>query len=116
MFININDNQFKVDIARTPEEKSKGMMNQKFNSKFNGLLFLMDGDEHCFWMKNCIIKLDIIFIRNMEIVNIFHNCEPCVSDECEHFCDYGDLVLELKGGTCEKLNINVGDKIELKVL
>lgn len=114
MIININDNQFKVKLARTKEETSKGMMGKKFNPKFNGLLFLMGKGEHCFWMKNCIISLDIIFIRGNQIVKIFHDCPPCETEECKHYCYNGDLVLELKGGTCELLNINKGDEIFVK--
>jgi len=49
------------------------MMNKKFDNDFDGMLFLMDDDSHSFWMKNCIIPLDIIFIKdNLKIVDIFN--------------------------------------------
>ena len=46
----------------------------QFDKDFNGLLFLMGGKKQCFWMKNCLIPLDIIIIKNNVIVNIHHNC------------------------------------------
>ena len=116
MIINIKDNQFKVKIARTEDEKSEGMMNKKFNSSFNGMLFLMGGNEHCFWMKNCITSLDIIFIKNSKISKIHHNCEPCEDEDdelCKRYCGNGNLVLELKGGTCKLFHINEGDEVSI---
>jgi len=113
MIININDNQFIVKLARTKKETSEGMMGKKFNSRFNGMLFLMGKGEHCFWMKNCICSLDIIFIKGNQITKIFHDCPPCKIEKCEHYCSKGDLVLELKGGTCESLDIQEGDEINV---
>ena len=88
------------------------MMGKRFDKTFNGLIFLMGGDEQCFWMKNCIIPLDIIMIRNNVIVNIHHNCPPCRSEECPSYCGRGNIVLEIAGGSSEKLNIQAGDTIE----
>jgi len=116
MIININDNQFKIKLARTEKEKSEGMMGKKFNQTFNGLLFLMGEGKHCFWMKNCITDLDIIFIKKGKITKIHHSCPPCKEDndeDCERYCGSGNFVLELKGGTCKTLNITKGDSCGL---
>jgi len=114
MIININDNQFKVKIVKTKKETSEGMMGKKFNSNFNGMLFLMGKGEHCFWMKNCIIDLDIIFIKNGEITKIHHGCPPCETEKCKTYCGEGNIVLELKGGTCKSLGISEGDEMHVK--
>ena len=85
------------------------MMGKTFDDSFNALLFLMGGDKQCFWMKNCIIPLDIIIIKNNVIVNIHHDCPPCKEYDCPNYCGNGNIVLELEGGTCEKLGIEPGD-------
>ena len=72
MKLSINGNIFKVKIQTSPEETQEGMMFKKFNKTFNGMLFVMKNQEHCFWMKNCIIPLDIIFIDNDVITKIHH--------------------------------------------
>jgi uncharacterized membrane protein (UPF0127 family) len=72
----------------------------------------MGGKKQCFWMKNCIIPLDIIMIKNNVIVNIHSDCPPCTDEDCPSYCGMGNIVLELKGGSCERLNIQPGDTVE----
>lgn len=112
MKVKINDNIFKVKTLIDNKSKSIGMMGKKFDKTFNGLLFLIGGDKQSFWMKNCIIPLDIIIIKNNVIVNIHHNCPPCRGNECPSYGGNGNIVLEVKGGTCEYLDIESGDTVE----
>lgn len=109
MNIKINDNIFKTKVLIDDQSQLEGMMGKTFDETFDSLLFLMGGKKQCFWMKNCIIPLDIIIIKNNVIVNIHHNCPPCSGDECPSYCGNGNIVLEVEGGTCESLNINSGD-------
>ena len=112
MKVKINSNIFDVIALGDSESQSIGMMKKKFNNSFNGLLFLMGGNKQCFWMKNCIIPLDIIIIKNNVIVNIHNNCQPCQGDDCPSYCGNGNIVLELAGGTCDRLLIEPGDSVE----
>ena len=112
MKVKINDNSFNVKVLIDKKSQSIGMMGKTFNEDFDGLLFLMGGKKQCFWMKNCIVPLDIIIIKNNVIVNIHHSCEPCSSDECPSYCGNGNIVLEVEGGSCDLLNIQPGDSVE----
>ena len=111
MIIKINNNKFKVKTVITPKDTEIGMMGKKFDSSYNGMLFLMDDGEHCFWMKNCIIPLDIIFIDSNTITKIHYNCSPCTTDECVNYCGEGDIILEIMGGTAKKLGLQIGDEV-----
>lgn len=111
MEIKINDNYFRVKVLTDKYSQARGMMGKTFDESFDGLLFLMGGEKQCFWMKNCIIPLDIIMIKNNVIVNIHHNCPPCNDDECPSYCGNGNIVLEIEGGLCEELGIEPGDSI-----
>ena len=63
-------------------------------------------------MKNCIVALDIIFIQNDKITKIYHNCPPCKwNEECKLYKGNGNLVIEIPGGTCKKVNIKKGDTV-----
>jgi uncharacterized membrane protein (UPF0127 family) len=114
MQVRINNNTFNVKTLTDQKSKSIGMMGKRFDSTFDGLLFLMGGDEQSFWMKNCIIPLDIVFINDdMTIQSIQKNCPPCSSNDCEHYPGNGKYVLELAGGTCEECGIENGQKIKI---
>ena len=112
MKLKINENTFKVKTLIDKKSQSIGMMGKKFDKDFDGLLFLMGGKKQCFWMKNCVIPLDILIIKNNVIVNIHENCPPCYDYDCPSYCGNGNIVLEIKGGSCENLRIQPGDVVE----
>lgn len=112
MRVKINDFYLNVKTLIDPKSQRIGMMGRKFDDSFDGLLFLMGGKKQCFWMKNCIIPLDIIIIKNNVIVNIHHDCPPCYEEPCPSYCGNGNIVLELDGGACQMLEIEPGDTIE----
>lgn len=112
MKVKINDNLFKVKTLVDKKSQAVGMMQRVFDDSFNGLLFLMGGKKQCFWMKNCLIPLDIIIIKNNVIVNIHHDCPPCLEEPCPSYCGNGNIVLELEGGSCEHYGIEAGDSVE----
>jgi uncharacterized membrane protein (UPF0127 family) len=54
-----------VEIARTIEERNKGLMHRKKLPDGKGMLFVFQRDEqHSFWMKNTLIPLSIAFISS----------------------------------------------------
>jgi uncharacterized membrane protein (UPF0127 family) len=111
MNIKINNNKFKAKVVTSPEDRSEGMMFKNFDG-FDAMLFIMDKDEEqSFWMKNCKVPLDIVFISRDTITKIHSNCQPCKSIKCPSYEGNGNIVLELPGGVCRKNNIKVGDKV-----
>ena len=115
MRLKIGNNIFNCKVVQTDAERAEGMMGKTFTDKFNGMLFLMDDEVSCFWMKNCVTPLDIIFIQNGVISKIHHDCSPCDSEECDNYCGRGKMVLEVAGGTCSAMNINKGESIKLLI-
>ena len=117
---------FNPEFATTNVELRDGMMGRTF-TKFNALVFIFDNfgliqnisnkkKLKSFWMKNCIIPLDVIFATKIsdniyQINKIDHNCPPCKSNNCPTYKGYADIIIELLGNTCRLNNISVGDKI-----
>ncbi len=58
---------FKVELAKTPEERSRGLMSIKSLASDKGMLFIFEKEGiFPFWMKNTLIPLDIIWINEEE--------------------------------------------------
>lgn len=112
MYVKIKEEILKVKVCNSQKEISEGMMGKEFIG-FDGMLFFMGSGEHSFWMKNCIIPLDIIFIdSDLSISEIHHSCEPCMSEPCETYEGFGKYVLEIEGGRCFDEGIDIGDSVE----
>lgn len=105
------ENCFLVEIAETQVEKTEGLMFRENLEEKKGMLFVYDEEEiYNFWMKNTLISLDIIWINaERKIVYIEHEAQPC-DKECGSLSPSknAQFVLEIKGGTAEKLNIALG--------
>lgn len=103
---------FDVKIADTPEKATKGLMFQTHLAKNEGMLFVDKTDRvwHM-WMKNTLIPLDMIFIaRDGSIVKIIANATPHDLTLLSSDQAVGG-VLEIGGGVCDQMNIQVGDKV-----
>ena len=103
---------FTVEVARKPMELAIGLMNRKSMPEGHGMLFLFpDNGQRGFWMKNTLISLDIIFVKQDGTIHKIHaRAKP--HDETSIMSE-GDVpaVLEINGGLAEKLGIQVGDKV-----
>ena len=113
MKVKIGNNIFNVKVASTSKEVQEGMMNKNFDKTFNGMLFFMNSLYQSFWMRGCLISLDIIMIDEGKISKIHHNCEPCHTKFCQSYRGKGNLVLELEGGSCETLGIGEDDEVKI---
>ena len=59
----IHQKEIWVEVAKTPEETSHGLMGRKHLGKDEGMLFIFETEDyHGFWMKNTLIPLSIAFI------------------------------------------------------
>ncbi len=100
-----------VEVAKTPEEKSHGLMDRKHLGKDDGMLFIFETeDRHGFWMKNTFIPLSIAFFdKNGRIVWIT-DMKPLTLDS--HVPPQPILyALEMNKGWFSSHGIKVGDVI-----
>lgn len=103
---------FKVEVATTPEERSKGLMYRTELAPDAGMLFDFRTDQPVYmWMKNTYIPLDMLFIRSDgRIASIAANTVP-LSTETISSGTPARAVLELPGGTAKARGIAVGDRV-----
>lgn len=103
---------FAVEMAKSDEERAKGLMFRKELAEGRGMLFDFSPEQQVsMWMKNTFISLDMIFIRSDgRILRIAENTEP----QSEKLISSGGLakgVLEVIGGTARKYGIAPGDRV-----
>lgn len=107
------EHHFTVEVARTSEEQSMGLMFRTALAPDRGMIFPMDPPRDAsFWMRNTLIPLDMIFVRaDGSIANIAANTVP-YSEEPMRSDGPVAAVLEIAGGRCAELGIQPGDKVK----
>jgi uncharacterized protein len=107
---------FSIEFADTPDQRMVGLMYRTHLDPDKGMLFDFDEpDTVSMWMKNTLIPLDMVFIAaDARVANVAENAIP--GDLTPIQSDGAVIaVLELSGGTAEKLGIKPGDLVRHKI-
>jgi uncharacterized membrane protein (UPF0127 family) len=107
---------FDVELANTPDERSKGLMFRRELPQGRGMLFDFGGEGPIsMWMKNTFISLDMLFIRaDGTIARIAQNTTP-QSEETIPSGAPVKAVLEVIAGTAKRLGIAPGDRVAHRI-
>jgi len=104
-----------VELAKTDQERALGLSNRKYLGTYDGMWFVFNQDvTNSFWMKDCLIPLDIIFIDSSGfIVDIKDNNEPCSDNYCPsiHSSVPYRNVLEVNANFASSNGVEVGQSI-----
>jgi len=103
-----------LEVAKTPKEQAIGLMYRTELADDRGMLFSFNPPRRVnFWMKNCTISLDMIFMRSGVVKAIALDVPPCVADPCPVYdSDVPvDQVIEARGGLIRELGLKIGDRI-----
>jgi hypothetical protein len=103
---------FTVEVARTSEEQAQGLMFRESLAPEAGMLFPFGVPRPAsFWMKNTLIPLDMVFVREdgsiarIAVNTVPHSLEPVAVEEPVA------AVLEIAGGRSTELGIHEGDRV-----
>lgn len=108
-----------IEVAQTRDQQAMGFMYRPSIPDDRGMLFPFDPPRPVqFWMRNVLVPLDMVFIRNGEVEAVASNVPPCTTAQCPV---YGpataiDQVLELRGGRAEELGLEKGDRLPIVFL
>ena len=107
--VEVNGKEFKVKIAKTDEERIKGLQGVKKLPEDEGMLFIFDEPQTVdFWMKDTYIPLDIVFINDdCEVVSVYKG-EPENTDMAEE--NDVKYVLEVN----QNSGIKEGDDVDIE--
>ncbi len=105
-----------LEVARTPAQQDIGLMFRTDLPADRGMLFPMDPPRVAsFWMKDTLIPLDIVFLRNGVVTKVDANVPVCTADPCESYSSGTpvDQVIELSAGRAAELGIAPGQALEV---
>ena len=118
--VKIKDMEILVDIADTPEKRSKGLSGKESLNEKEGMLFIFNNKEEkpIFWMKDMLISIDIIWINGEKIIQINKNIDPEKGISDENLTRYSpqstiNYVLEVNSGFSDKYGLKVEDSVDL---
>jgi len=106
--------RFMIEVARTPEQQEQGLMFRERLGADEGMIFPFSFPRPAsFWMRNTLIPLDMLFIReDGTIARIAANTVPLSEETVTSRGELVAAVLELRGGRAAELGIAEGDRVE----
>ncbi|MFZ1977634.1 MAG: DUF192 domain-containing protein [Bacteroidota bacterium] len=104
-----------IEIADNDSRREVGMMERPAMDELKGMLFVFDEEFYAsFWMKNCVLSLDMIFINKTGLIVTIHKNTTPFSEQNYTATAPTLLVLEVNAGFTDRHNISVGDRITWK--
>ena len=98
-------------VAKSPEERSIGLMYRAEMGTNEGMLFVFDDPaQQCFWMKNTLLPLSAAFVADDGTVVNIEDMKPQTLDS---HCSKAPVrfVLEMNKGWFAKRGIKAGSKL-----
>lgn len=136
--VTIGETTYTLELAADDEKRTKGLGERASLPENGGMLFVFKRSERRqFLMRDCLIDIDIIFLDANGRITAFHHMpkEPPRAEDEGEVGDWNPLkpgnrryegrlkryssrascqyVIEVAGGELEKLDLQVGQKIEL---
>lgn len=110
-----------VELARTANQKTMGLMERLDLSDSAGMLFIYDATQPAtagFWMFRTKIPLDIAFLDSAGVIRSIRQMEPCQTATAQNCPTYQPDVpyraaLEVNAGFFAKRRVVVGDRVLL---
>jgi uncharacterized membrane protein (UPF0127 family) len=97
-----------LEVAETPEEKKVGLMGRDDIPDVCGMLFKDLSGGGTFWMKGCLVPIDVAFIDGDGKITKTYSMEV---DKGRKRYEYGDedtSAVEVRGGFMKKFGIKPG--------
>src|SRR3989344_127069 len=118
--VQINNKKLNVFVADEEQEQRLGLAVRKKISDEEGMLFTFDKPlMPTFWMKDMKFPIDIIWIKNNQVVEVDRDLAPQPGVENQELKLYKpnsevDAVLEVNAGWAKKNNLSIGDEVIVK--
>jgi uncharacterized protein len=125
--VSIGKETFQLELALDMQSRTAGLMHRTEIPSDGGMLFVFpDAIARSFWMKNCLLPIDLLFLDSRGTITALHEMpiEPDKSPE-ENDLEYerrlkhywsgapARFAIELKSGSIQRLQLKINDHIDL---
>lgn len=114
--ITLGAHELVVEMAQTPAQWEKGLSGRNTLQGIDGMLFIFPHYHiPLFWMKDTYLPLDMIWIKDNQIVELTENVLPNDSTTPPTYSPSQtiDTVLEVPAGWSKANNIQIGDQLSI---
>lgn len=112
--LHVKNQNIVIEIAKTSQEKSKGLCCRDALEQNAGMLFVYEEPgDYRYWMKDTRIALDMYWIDSEKrIVHIEHSVRPETYPKEFGSPMPAQYILETNAGYAKKHNIKVGEQVD----
>lgn len=117
----VKEQRIFVDVADTKEKMETGLSGREKLKNDEGMLFDFRAKQNkrpSFWMKGMKFGIDIIWIKDSEIIGVTNHISPPANsfERLKTYTPPGDVdyVLEVVAGWTNEFGANAGDKIKIQ--
>lgn len=110
----ISGNEYNVFIADTPELRSRGLSGKTDLPTGFGMEFVFETPgSYGFWMKDMRFPLDIIWVRDGVVVDMWEHAQPPTSAHIPSYSPKSDAdrVYEFRAGFVKEQGLTIGDRV-----
>lgn len=114
--LKFENTSFQLEVVDSAREKYKGLSKRNYLCGNCAMLFVFkDSKERSFVMREMMMPIDMIFIEDNVVIDVYKNLEPEGKDYKNYYKSSGivDKVLEINANYSDRYDIKVGDKIKI---
>lgn len=112
----LNGEKISVELANTDYLRARGLSYRASLCENCGMLFVFDTySHHSFWMNEMNFPLDIIYLKDNKVSEIFESVPVKTNDKTTRIYpeNEADSVLELNSGWSRAHNLQIGDNLDI---
>ena len=106
-----------VEVARTDEEKARGLSGREILPQGHGMLFVYEAPTRpTIWMQGMRFPLDILWIKGGRVVDFVMGANPPSRGELPLMFiprQEAEYVLEVPAGFVERLGVSINDPVRI---
>jgi hypothetical protein len=106
-----------LEVARTTAERARGLMHRAEVPPGTGMIFFFeDSARHSFWMFNCLVALDLVWLDAQgTVVDVAVAAPPCPAEPCPSYAPSAaaSMVIEVAANEAARLGLVTGARVLL---